>query len=57
MMLMDLYYAGALLNPYLKDVMAIHENGALNMVVHKLSTILRVQFNDAMAQLTKYEEH
>jgi hypothetical protein len=61
MMLMDLHYAGALLNPYLKDVMEIHENGdakcALNMVAYKLSTILRVQFIDAMAELTKYEEH
>jgi hypothetical protein len=38
-MLMDLYYAGALLNSYLKDVMEIRENGdakrALNRVVYK----------------------
>jgi hypothetical protein len=27
MMLMDLHYAGALLNPYLKDVLEIQKNG------------------------------
>jgi hypothetical protein len=36
---MDLHYAGALLNPYLKDVLEIQENGdakrALNRVVRK----------------------
>jgi hypothetical protein len=60
MMLMDLHYAGALLNAYLKDVLEIQENGdtkhALNRVMYKLCTILGVGFNDAMAELTKYEE-
>jgi hypothetical protein len=60
MMVTDLHYAGALLNSYLKDVLEIQENGdvkrALNMVVHKLCAILGVGFNDAMAELTKYEE-
>jgi hypothetical protein len=60
MMVTDLHYASALLNPYLKDVMEIQENGdakrALNRMVHKLCTILGVRFNDAMAELTKYEE-
>jgi hypothetical protein len=40
MMLMDLHYAGALLNLYLKDVLEIQDNSdakcALNRVVHKL---------------------
>jgi hypothetical protein len=60
MMVMDLHYAGALLNPYLKDVLEIQENGdakrALNRVVCKLCAILRVGFNDAMAELTEYKE-
>jgi hypothetical protein len=59
-MVTDLHYAGALLNPYLKDVLEIQENGdakcALNRVVHKLCAILGVEFNDAMAELTEYEE-
>jgi hypothetical protein len=59
-MVTDLHYVGALLNPYLKDVMEIQENGdakrALNRVVHKLCAILGVRFNDAMAELTEYEE-
>ena len=60
MMLMDAHYLGALLNLYLKDVLEIQENGdvkcALNRVVHKLSAVLGVQFNDAMVELTEYEE-
>jgi hypothetical protein len=59
MMLTDLYYASAFLNPYLKDVLEIQENGdakcALNRVVRKLCAILGVRFNDAMAELTEYE--
>ena len=61
MMLTDLHYAGALLNLYMKDVLEIRENGdakrALKTVVHKLCTILGVQFNDAMVEFTKYKEH
>jgi hypothetical protein len=60
MMLTDLHYAGALLNPYLKDVLEIQENGdakcALNKVVRKLCAILGIGFNDAMVELTEYEE-
>jgi hypothetical protein len=60
MMLMDVYYAGALLNPYLKDNMDIQENDdmkhALNKVVHNLSVVPGVRFNDAKAELTEYEE-
>jgi hypothetical protein len=60
MMLTNLYYVGALLNPYLKDVLEIQENDdskcALNLVVHKLCAVLGVQFNDAMAELIKYKE-
>jgi hypothetical protein len=60
MMLTDLHYAGALLNPNLKDVLEIQENGdakrVLNRVVHKLCTVLGIQINDAMAELTKYKE-
>jgi hypothetical protein len=60
MMLMDLHYVGALLNPYLKDVLEIQENGdakcALDRVVRKLCAILGIGFNDAMAELTEYEE-
>jgi hypothetical protein len=61
MMLMDHHYIGALLNLCLKDILEIHENSdakcALNRVVHNLSAVLGVQFNDAMAELTDYEEH
>jgi hypothetical protein len=60
MMVTDVHYAGALLNPYLKDVLEIQGNGdakhALNRVVLKLCAILGVGFNDAMAELTEYEE-
>jgi hypothetical protein len=60
MMVTDLHYASALLNSYLKDVMEIQENDdaklALNRVVYKLCAILGVRFNDAMAELTEYEE-
>jgi hypothetical protein len=60
MMVTDVHYEGALLNPYLKDVLEIQENGnakrALNRVVCKLCAILGVGFNDAMAELTEYEE-
>ena len=59
-MVMDLYYACVLLNLYLKDVLEIQKNGdakrALNRVVYKLCAIPGIQFNDAMAELTKYKE-
>jgi hypothetical protein len=60
MMVTDVHYTGALLNPYLKDFLEIQENGdvkrALNRVMRKLCAILRVGFNNAIAELTEYEE-
>ena len=60
MMVTDLHYVGALLNPYLKDVLEIQENGnakcALNRMVRKLCAILEVGFNDALAKLSEYKE-
>jgi hypothetical protein len=60
MMITDLHYAGALLNPFLMNVMEIQNNGttkrALNRVVQKLSGPLGVDFNEVMNELTQYEE-
>lgn len=56
----DLHLAGALLNPYLRDVVEVQENGdfkrALNRVVRKLSPVVGVNFNEVMMELTEYEE-
>ena len=56
----DLHYAGALLNPYLVDVAAIQHNGeakrALNRVIQKLSESLEVSEDEAMSELTEFEE-
>jgi hypothetical protein len=55
-MLTDLHYTGALLNPFLMNVMEIQNNGtakrALNRVMQKLSIPLRVDFNKVMTELT-----
>ena len=60
MVLTDLHYAGALLNPFLMNVMEIQNNGtakhALNRVMQKLSGLLGVDFNEMMNELTQYEE-
>jgi hypothetical protein len=60
MMITDLHYAGALLNPFLMNVMEIQNNGtakcALNRVVQKLSGPLGVDFNKVMNELMQYEE-
>jgi hypothetical protein len=60
MMLTDLHYASALLNPFLMNVMEIQINGtakrALNRVMQKLSSPLVVDFNKVMNELTQYEE-
>jgi hypothetical protein len=60
MMITDLHYAGALLNPFLMNVMEIQNNGtakrALNRIVQKLSGPLGVDFNEVMNELTQYEE-
>jgi hypothetical protein len=60
MMLTNLYYADALLNPFLMNVMEIQNNGtakrALNRIVQKLSSPLGVDFNEVMNELTQNEE-
>ena len=60
MMLTDLHYAGAMLNPYLRGYMELQQNGkakrALNRVFRRLSNPLGVGFNEVMAEMTKYEE-
>ena len=60
MMLTDLHYAGAMLNPYLQGHMELQQNGkvkrSLNTVFHRLSNPLGVGFNEVMAKMTKYEE-
>jgi hypothetical protein len=60
MMITDLHYVGALLNPFFMNVMEIQNNGtakrALNRVMQKLSGPLGVDFNEVMNELTQYEE-
>ena len=60
MMLTDLYYVGAMLNPYLRGHMELQQNGeakrALNRVFRRLSNPLGVGFNEVMAEMTEYEE-
>ena len=60
MMLTDLHYARAMLNPYLRGHMELQQNGeakrALNRVFRRLSNPLGVGFNEVMAEMTKYEE-
>ena len=56
MMITYLHYAGALLNPFLMNVIEIQNNGiakhALNRVMQKLSSLLRLDFNKVMNELT-----
>ena len=60
MMLTDLHYAGAMLNPYLRGHMELQQNGeakrALNRVFRRLSNPLGVGFNEVMVEMTEYEE-
>jgi hypothetical protein len=60
MMITDLHYVGALLNPFLMNVMEIQNNGtakrALNRIVQKLSGPFGVDFNEVMNELTQYKE-
>jgi hypothetical protein len=60
MMLTDLHYAGALLNPFLMNVMEIQNNCTAkrtqNRIMQKLSGPLGVDFNEVMNELTQYEE-
>jgi hypothetical protein len=56
MMIIDLHYTSALLNPFLMNVMEIQNNGttklALNRVVQKLSGPLGVDFDEVMNELS-----
>jgi hypothetical protein len=60
MMLTDLHYAGALLNPFLMNIMEIQNNGTakhtLNRIVQKLSSPLEVDFNEVINELIQYED-
>ena len=60
MMLTDLHYAGAMLNPYLRGHMELQQNGevkrALNRVFRRLSNPLGMGFNEVLAKMTEYEE-
>ena len=60
MMLTDLHYVGAMLNPYLQGHMELQQNGeakrALNRVFCRLSNPFGVGFNEVMAEMTEYEE-
>jgi hypothetical protein len=60
MMLTNLHYSSALLNPFLMNVMEIQNNGttkrALNRVMQKLSGPLGMHFNEVMNELNQYEE-
>ena len=60
MMLTNLYYAGAMLDPYLRGHIELQQNGeakcALNRVFRRLSNPLGVGFNEVMADMTEYEE-
>ena len=60
MILIDLYYLGALLNPFLMNIMEIQNNGtakhALNRIVQKLNGPLGMDFNKVINELTQYEE-
>ena len=60
MMLTDLHYARAMLNPYLRGHMELQQNGeakrALNKVFRRLSNPLGVGFNKVMAEMTEYNK-
>ena len=60
MMLTDLHYVGAMLNPYLRGHMELQQNGeakrALNRMFRRLSNPLGVGFNEVMAEMTEYEK-
>ena len=60
MMMTDLHYAGALLNPYLTDCGELQRSGtakrARNRVLRHLSRPLGVNYNVVMDELTQFEE-
>jgi hypothetical protein len=59
MMLTDLQYGDALLNPFLMNIMEIQNNGItkgiLNWVLQKLSSPHGMDFNEVMNELTQYK--
>lgn len=60
MMMTDLHYVGAMLNPYLSDCGDLQKSGiakrARNRVLRHLSTPLGVDYNIVMDELTQFEE-
>jgi len=60
MVLTDLHYAGAYLNPYLKDHPKLQEDPSilrgLYRVVTKLEGVLGVKYDDIMVELQQYDE-
>jgi len=58
LMLIDLHYAGALLNPFMTDVTSLHKDGiakrALNKVIQKISASLGLSANKVMTQFTEF---
>ena len=60
MMLTDLHYVGAMLNPCLRGLAELQHNGeakrALNKVFCGWSDPLGVGFNEVMAEMIEYEE-
>ena len=61
MILTDLHYAAALLNPYLTECVELQRSGiakrARNRVLRHLCGSLEVNHNDVMDELTHFEEH
>ena len=60
MMLTDLHYVGAIMNPYLRGHMELQQNGevkhALNRVFRRLCNLLGVGFNKVMGEMIEYEK-
>ncbi len=60
MMITDLHYAGALLNPYLRNVRELEDNHeakrALNRVFRKLGPALGLRWNDLHAEMEEFNE-
>ena len=60
MIFSDVHYVGALLNPYLKDHVALKGDGialgALYRVIRVVKDVLGVRFDDVLTELTEYDE-
>ena len=56
----DLHFAGALLNPFLVNVVELQNNGeakwALNRVLLKMCELMELNFMDAVNKLTEFQE-